>query len=80
MTEDEAKKKTCPMSFSGGTPSRYPIAAPCLGADCMAWRDRYMTPRPTHSYSSNDHGFYTTATETIEIKYDGYCGLAGKPE
>lgn len=40
MTEDEAKTKMCPFTFSqSGHPElREPGPWPCIGSDCMAWR------------------------------------------
>ena len=66
MTEEEAKKKWCPMikvhTFGYGQDEHYSNnrlelanLAKCISTGCMAWR----------------------AYPTVES--NGYCGLAGKP-
>ena len=66
MTEDEAKRKWCPMvRFAGAqvafnrdtqTPE---YVTRCIGSECMMWRE--------------------TSAPPITGKFHGYCGLGGKP-
>lgn len=69
MTEREALKKSCPMSFNRNVESTeqygtYAIIPPrfCIGSDCMAWRtmDVHVSDRI--------------------VQRHGYCGIAGVPE
>jgi hypothetical protein len=67
MTEEEAKKKWCPManyqSYGNRPPFDKGIEIQCIASDCMMWRGI-----PTRDEAEN--GFYLK---------DGYCGLGGKP-
>lgn len=75
MTEEEAKKKWCPHTQvavveSGAASNRESFALAsqkgydlCLGSACMAWR---WSVGPM-------------ANDAPDVKYKGYCGLAGKP-
>lgn len=77
MTEDEAKKHICPMSFGS-----HSGAQPCIGAKCMAWR---QAKKPNPDWK-NDRGYSYPAPDTrfdppmfIPDPDHGYCGLAGNP-
>ncbi len=71
MTEDEAKKKWCPMVRTGlvaGMAVNHHIGGDvddcnrCIGSGCMMWRwDNYRT------------GWHKSGA----IVADGFCGLAG---
>ena len=69
MTEDEAKKKFCPMSLQPIVGENgYVELSPteCLGSACMAWRwDNHVDEKGVR---------YSTPSAT-----DGHCGMAGKP-
>lgn len=80
MTEEEAKKKWCPMvrkltfretsAFSGShTPNNE--EAKCIGSACMMWR---ATVEVIPGCTTNS-GFAPAIANTT----GGYCGLAGKP-
>ncbi len=65
MTEDEARKKWCPMAC---TPRHLEANAAadgmtefnaCIGSDCMMWRWELRL--------------------SVDAPTDGYCGLAGGP-
>jgi hypothetical protein len=64
MTEDEARKKACPMakSFDAGND----IRARCVGSSCMAWRE-VVEERP---YGVHGHTARVASG-------NGFCGLAG---
>lgn len=79
MTEDEAKTKWCPhgqIAIAVGPSDGIEVAdnrpdnikhANCIGSDCMMWRW--------------NNGAYPLPNDPPEIRnrYDGFCGLAGKP-
>lgn len=90
MTESEAKTKWCPFAravfgrlvgenvyFDAPSPAfnryalnsgerRVPPGAVCMGSACMAWRWESGFPLPDDP-------------PAISERYQGYCGLAGKP-
>lgn len=70
MTEEEAKKKWCPMirhisDATGGAfmnnRGEHPSHVNCIASDCMMWKDDY-------SLDEQNQEFY---------KDGGYCGLTG---
>ena len=81
MTEDEARKKWCPMARIASDPedassayNRNPDAegviqngSRCIASDCMMWRD-------TNS-SENE----ARRVKGLSSQREGFCGLAGKP-
>jgi len=83
MTEDEAKKRWCPMRCVAGAGSDGCIdnrgnvdgrdvhansSRDCLGSGCMAWRWNEMGV-----VEENGKG------KRVPVQWeDGYCGLAGK--
>lgn len=74
MTEDEARKKWCPMSrqmhgeiglvYNRRVPGHIEEGTHCITSDCMMWRNH------ADDYAE---GFEDQAPE------GGYCGLGGKP-
>lgn len=82
MTEDEAKTKWCPSARSlpegsegsgnrwpkndDDTPNEFADHNACIGSACMAWRWSGAFPLPDDP-------------PAISERYNGYCGLAGKP-
>lgn len=66
MTEEEAKTKVCPVAKMRGSFDGNWDKGGCIGSACMAWRW---------------NGAYPLADDPPEIRnrYDGHCGLAGKP-
>ena len=70
MTEDEAKTKAChktltPVASADGSAPWF-TSQTCIGSACMAWRWDGGFPLP------ND-------PPAISERYNGFCGLAGKP-
>lgn len=81
MTEDEAKKKWCPMiKIAPETEGFYPLTnrakaihkgdeligtVTCIASECMAWRNTGLV--------------YDCDEPTKIIERRGHCGLAGKP-
>lgn len=92
MTEQEAKTKWCPFARVAGVRgseaqgcswNRYPgeglkadHPALCLGPGCMAWRRTGTAKVENHRGQLVDRDIDGTG----RWHYDGYCGLAGKPE
>jgi hypothetical protein len=75
MTEDDAKKKWCPMVRYqlGGIPLNRDACydrqgTHCIASDCMMWRWA----------SSHAQGPFDVMLAPGETD-NGYCGLAGKP-
>lgn len=62
MTEDEAKKKVCPVGAMRGTYDGNWDKGSCIGSACMAWRPLF-----------EDRGIHGS-----HVKSGGYCGLVGK--
>ena len=70
LTEDEAKKKDCPLGSlnvlaakaSGEVPSDYLAWCKCTASECMMW----------HWHKLNDE------RKTVANSPLGYCGLAGR--
>jgi len=92
MTEDEAKKKWCPMvralQVQGGGLGTTAFAAVnergrCIASACMMWRWRLpqLKYKPTGEIY---HGPLIIAKEAKkdweELPRQGYCGLAGRIE
>lgn len=75
MTEDEAKTKWCPfarVSYGKYSCNRSDHDSPvgkCIGSKCMAWRE----------YKHSIPSFDEFGKNMEPLKYEGYCGLAGKP-
>jgi len=77
MTEDDAKKKWCPMSrygdFNlGGALNRGLDEAGtlnCVGSSCMMWRWE-MTPSAAARTKENN--------DVITSEPSGFCGLSGR--
>lgn len=65
VSEEEAKFKTCPLSFPTVADSIGPFS--CVGASCMAWRYVWTT-------IDDGKGELVASGDT-----HGYCGLAGRP-
>jgi hypothetical protein len=81
MTEDEAKKKWCPMvrvgegsstdnrNCSAGIVNKNPGEGSqwncCIASSCMMWRCA--------------DSYFSTTTGTVRKPDTGYCGLGGKP-
>lgn len=59
-TEEEAKKKWCPMMRSN---NQFPYHASCLASECMMWKWASDTPK------------IRKAMEMNPDECDGYCGL-----
>ncbi len=73
MTEEEAKKKWCPMVRHGDSARNRTYnegamlqAFACIASDCMMWR--------CYQRGAMVNGKYD---ETYSVR--GYCGLGGKP-
>jgi hypothetical protein len=73
MTEDEARKKWCPM-VRQASPEDWNS---CIASDCMMWRWKPEPPPFSVPYYNQD----TELIETFEVcevgADEGYCGLAG---
>jgi len=78
MTEEEARKKWCPMvrfhvvdDSVEDNKNRYKDSESvlCIASDCMMWRGNVIGTHPTER---DEKGNY------LEV-LDGYCGLGGKP-
>ena len=68
MTEEEAKTKDCPFTFSRGLAE----AELCIGSACMAWRVLLeIEPEDAKNIAELPIVRYRVA--------GGYCGLAGEP-
>lgn len=87
MTEEEAKKKWCPMTrfhrgydgdvytnkISGS--AKEDDCTLCVASDCMLWQEEKVIKGFKPIYDSNENLCgYNAETEVI-----GYCGLGGKP-
>jgi len=76
MTEEEARKKWCPMArVENINGNRAQTVANidesrCIASDCMLWRWK-RTPQEAALQSGLSQKFHCTAV--------GYCGLGGKP-
>lgn len=68
MTEDEARKKTCPVGKMRGSFDGNLDQGPCIGSACMAWRWGRAVADGVNQ-----------AGEQI-MRVNGFCGLAGRPE
>lgn len=78
MTEDEAKKKWCPMvrDVRASNGAMEIGSGFCKASECMMWRDnldRVLTGRDIIVTDGNKRNI---VKETVP---SGYCGLAGKP-
>lgn len=68
MTEEEARKKWCPI-----------IKDICISSECMMWRNQPMV-RDTDSgelYPDNGNILFSFGYEIVEGH--GFCGLGGRP-
>lgn len=87
MTEDEAAKKKCHVTFTrAGSIGERGQEETCMGSACMAWR--WMPPRaqwdmaiakplydpPYGPWEKAENGWVSK-----EAPNEGYCGLAGQP-
>jgi hypothetical protein len=71
MTEQEAKKKWCPLGQISVIGTAGIQAQMCVASDCMLWRHNGIKDIKI------DRGYMEPPDiETVEI---GYCGLANKP-
>ena len=76
VTEEEAKKKRCPIMSArryseesiANTTYLKPIYLKCEASECMAWRWSKKTAE------------LMVLTDVPEKDRRGYCGLAGNPE
>lgn len=87
MTEEEAKKKWCPMAFPGGMAGcnrAMPIddgeaRSLCIGSKCMAWR--WSTEVATNSDSAGEFKFNPAPGPNDKDNLPrGYCGAFGRPD
>ena len=67
MKENEAKTKWCPFS---GNPNNINLNK-CIGSECMMWRWHLVRYNTIHIDDE-----VKEATEIINEKGGGYCGLA----
>lgn len=87
VTEEEARKKWCPMVAAADVPAdaNGDLRPRCIASECMAWR---VVPGKKSNFGVEtgekmvgwargeqhpSYGYWYTFPET------GYCGLAGKP-
>jgi len=95
MTENEAKRKWCPMVRLGQSNMNQPAinrqpdadvpsGARCIGMACMMWRQD-QKPNPDWKPSSgmmSSYPYQDTRFDTpmyIADETSGHCGLAGRP-
>ena len=72
MTQDEAKKKWCPVAGLAGAVMKVTDGnRGCIGSACMMWRWNEGT-KTTCRYPEG-------TKPTPEDQWQGYCGLGGKP-
>ncbi len=79
MTEEDAKKRWCPMARSGYAGEVGEISnraafnkqfdGACLSSDCMMWQWDITPARANSLNVRGDHDAYPS----------GYCGLGGRP-
>ena len=87
MTEEQAKKKWCPMvrfhvvggnvwsnEYGDGEPSQ--DSTKCIASECMMWRE--IRTSSGYKFSEPNEDGMVTCLEGPEI-IGGYCGLGGKP-
>ena len=87
MTEEEARKKWCPMvkGWQGNEVTGFSYMQHCEASDCMMWRwDRKTTiPCPECGASGYVHDdICPLCDEKKRIPHPeprGYCGLSGRP-
>lgn len=95
MTEDEAKKKWCPLTRVGSTETglgginRSPIhnvidGSRCIGRRCMMWRHvkkQMLQNIDTQELQELPRSWDGSKFTQVstEDKGNGYCGLAGEP-
>lgn len=74
MTEEEAKKKICPVGAMRGSYDGNWDKGPCIGNRCMAWR---WDSIPNPNYTPFMAQFPPQAEPAyIKSETDGHCGLA----
>jgi hypothetical protein len=88
FTEQEAKNKSCPLTFAIPDQRRADGAVvqvsgpwPCAGSDCMAWRWQDDPLQVTaHGLKRFGEGSLPDS-ESVKpnVNRRGYCGLAGNP-
>ena len=77
LTEEEAKLKFCPMTFSGSSEG-----SSCVASNCMAWRWGESLFEPIGGQKVLREGARSKIVpndDRLETPR-GYCGLAGRPE
>lgn len=84
LTEEEAKRKLCPMvrkiltfGSAGGSPGTQEMMF-CIASACMAWRWRVM-PAIAKERAEKNRGNVPALWSEDEMVARGYCGLAGNP-
>ena len=78
MTEEEARKRWCPMTPIGYADEVKEFT--CIASNCMMWRwEICMKDTATGEIEPFFPSIgYTDRWESVTEKY-GFCGLAGKP-
>lgn len=82
-TEDEAKKKWCPMARCGGNVGcnrgggDFASGPYCIGSDCMMWR--WLNQKVWQCAETGEimHKDFSDNGKLVSV---GYCGITGKPE
>jgi hypothetical protein len=66
LTEEEAKKKGCPMALEN-----------CVASKCMMWRSGTHCVKASETHRSGE--LKVAYKQVPHPEGAGYCGLAGKP-
>jgi len=88
ITEEEARKKWCPMGGIGSHDNpKLPSGSACIASECAAWRGKAFEIYTNTDAELGEKGWERKRIAGREVWWreipedmrTGYCGLAGKP-